>query len=148
MKVTKVALLISLCLTGIWANNNYLMISSSEIVKNQELQFARPFKPGAFKKKPKLFWQGGEILYQMDVKQKWPDGSLKHAIFHAFLPELTPTPNKLELKMSQDDFYDIPLTVDVNEFLKPEYDFDAKISIKKGEAFSVSARDMLENGFL
>src|SRR5436305_2485053 len=56
--------------------------------RNYPVQIGRPFLQGEIAHFPMAILDGAPVFTQADVKQRWPDGSVKHAILSFLIPEL------------------------------------------------------------
>jgi hypothetical protein len=64
--------------------------ASGRGLKNHPLVFGRPFKSGELKGKPALMVDGVLVESQADIEQRWPDGSVRFAVFSVVLPVVPP----------------------------------------------------------
>ena len=71
--------------------------------KNLPITFAQVFKQGDVPAGKYIALRNSNtttLPYQIDTKATYPDGSLKHAIISALIPEVSPSGNTLELYSS------------------------------------------------
>ena len=59
-------------------------------LKDHPLVFGRPFKSGELKGTPALMVDGVMVESQADIEQRWPDGSVRFAVFSVVLPVVPP----------------------------------------------------------
>jgi hypothetical protein len=112
---------------------------------NYPLQFARPFLQGEIRHYPQILVNGTPLTTQADVKQRWPDGSVKHAILSVLLPSLTANGSVTLTFQDQATGNNTPLAQ--GDMLGANYDFDAAIQIAAGgQTRTASARTMLTDG--
>jgi len=126
-------------------NSIALRDSSGHGKNNCPVRIARPFVRGEIKSAAQAVVDGRPIPTQCDVKTRWPDGSVQHAILSFVIPQV---PGGGSLKI---DFVNQPAAPDVDidkaQFLAPRFDFDAQIQITRaGKSEVVSARKMLTDG--
>ncbi|WP_457570433.1 hypothetical protein [Desulfovulcanus sp.] len=130
--------------------NDYLTITEQKGISstNYPVQIGRPFLKGEIKHYPQAIINGQPVLTQADVKCRWDDGSVKHAIISFLIPELKAN-DKLKISF-QDQLTgnndDYPTATDM---LSDSYNFDAQIELTNPDGtktVSASARDMLQSG--
>jgi len=113
-------------------------------VRNYPLQIGRPFRPGeiAAGACPVLDMAGTPIATQADVKNRWPDGSVRFAVLSAILPEVGGSAS-------------VPLAIRAGACTAPAAmtperllatDFEVELAIDGGAGGRVSARAMLAAG--
>lgn len=125
------------------ANTMTVTNKSSGAQTNYPLQFARPFMQGEIANYPQVLVNGVAVTTQADVKQRYSDGSVKHAIISLIIPSI-PASGALTLTFqNQSTGNNTPLTK--AEMLGSNYNFDATISatFANGTTGSASARAML-----
>lgn len=59
-------------------------------LSNYPVQVGRPFKVGEIQGFPQARLAGSAVATQADVKQRWGDGSVRHAIISFIIPSLAP----------------------------------------------------------
>ncbi len=107
------------------------------------VRIGRPFAAGEIARAPQAVRAGARVPTQADVKTRWPDGSVQHAVLSFVLPPLSGTATIGFA--DQPDAPGTPLTA--AEMLDPAYDFDAVLAIAlDGAVEQVSARAMLQAG--
>ncbi len=110
------------------------------------LQFGRPFLPGAIPDQPQALLNGVAQPTQADVKNRWPDGSVKFAVIAVVVPTL-PAGGSLSLTFRDQRAVSAPLTT--AQMLASMYNFVAFVNFKSpttGVTQTASARQMLQNG--
>lgn len=124
---------------------NYITITSSRNEVNYPVQIARPFIPGKIPNYPQAVIEGLPVVTQSDVKCRWADGSVKHAIISFILPSVRA---KAPVKVSfQNQTIDPNTGFESKNNMLNNYNFDAvmHISNASNESASASARTMLIN---
>lgn len=107
------------------------------------IQIGRPFLEGEITDFPQVMQSGVEIPTQVDIKQRHPDGSVKHAIISFILASLPANSSKTFTFANKTTSDNTPLTQ--NDMLS--YDnFNAHMVFKSPEKESVTAKEMLANG--
>jgi len=126
-------------------NTVTLTNKSGAVQSNYPLQFARPFMPGEIQNFPQVLINGTAVTTQADVKQRYSDGSVKHAIISVVVPSI-PTTGSVKLTFrNQSTGNNTPLSKD--QMLDSGYNFDATIGITSGGVTkTASARQMLSDG--
>lgn len=110
------------------------------------VQFARPFVQGEIPNFPTVYINGQSVPTQADVKLRWPDGSVKHAILSFLVPTFQANSTITLTFGNKTESNNTPLTAAQME--DPGYDFDAQIILmNSGTNKSVSALNMLQNGY-
>lgn len=111
--------------------------SSQPAVTNYPLQFARPFLQGAIPSgfAPTVTIGGMAIPTQADIKQRWADGSVKHAVIACIVPSI-PAGGNVTLGFALGPTNNAPLTA--TQMLDASYDFEAELSVA-GPAMVIGA---------
>lgn len=128
------------------ASNQIIMRNQSpQTLTNYPFQFGRPFLQGEIKAFPVVYANDTPIPTQTDIKQRWPDGSVRFAIVSVVIDALEPNAT-MTLKFGEQSTSDnTPLTT--AEMLDPVFDFDAQMALTSGgQTVSASARKMLTDG--
>jgi hypothetical protein len=129
------------------ANTITITNKSGGVITNYPLQFGRPFIAGAIADQPQVVINGAPILTQADVKNRYPDGSVKFAVIAVMIPTLPATGSLTLTFRNQTATNNTPLTQ--AQMLDPRYAFNAQIVLKNattGTMLAASARTMLQNG--
>jgi hypothetical protein len=131
--------------TGMVANTMTVRERSGATQTRYPLQFARPFMPGEIPDVPQVLVNGAPIPTQADVKQRYPDGSVRHAVIAVVIPTI-PAHGAVTLSFRNERAgNNTPLTT--AEMLDAKYGFEAEIHIAGGgQSRTASARTMLQNG--
>jgi hypothetical protein len=110
------------------------------------LQFGRPFRQGEIPGSPQVVADGVPLPTQADVKSRWPDGSVRHAVLSVILPRLRAGQTVEFGFRSQTDA--LPGVGETSSgMLSDRYDFDATMALGAGERrVTASARDMVAAG--
>lgn len=111
---------------------------------NYPIQIGRPFAPGEIAQFPQAVIDGTPVVTQADVKQRWPEGSVKHAILSFLIPALTAHSTVTVTFRNKDTGNNIPLTP--AEMLADDFNFDAVMELTNEMTQTVSARTMIQNG--
>jgi hypothetical protein len=125
---------------------NTLTISDVSGVSQTDrvVSVARPFRPGEIWRGVRASVGGRLLVTQTDVKNRWPDGSLKFAVVSFAIPTL---PAFASVTVGLEDHAGMdgpPLSQEA--MLDPSFDFDATIEMRGGSIRTVSARRMLAAG--
>lgn len=128
-------------------DTNFVTVTNphSSVLENYPLQFARPFVAGEISQFPQLVLNGQPIPTQADVKQRHPDGSVRHAIISAVIPQIA-AGAALKLSFVNQATGRQQGAPDKAAMLAANYNFDATIEAKFADLplHAVSARAMLE----
>ncbi|HEY1756096.1 MAG TPA: Ig-like domain-containing protein [Bryobacteraceae bacterium] len=112
---------------------------------NYPEQVGRPFVDGEISNYPVAIVNGFPLFTQADVKNRYPDGSVKFAILSFLLPTLPANGSVTVAFGNQSTGNNTPLTQ--AQMLDPSFNFDAQMLLTSGSAAqSASARTMLTNG--
>ncbi len=128
-------------------DSNFVTLTNPQnrMVQNYPLQFARPFVAGEINEFPQLMLNGQLLPTQADVKQRHPDGSVRHAIISAVIPEIAAAAS-VKLSFVNQTSGRQQGAPDKTVMLGANYNFDATIEAKFADSArqSVSARAMLQ----
>lgn len=123
------------------ANTVILVNKGTTTAINYPLQIGRPFKQGEIMNYPQVAIGNIGLFTQAEVKQRWPDGSVKHAIISVIIPSL-PVNSTTTLRFAnQTTGNNTALTK--TQMLSSNFDFDATMDL--GASGTSSARTMLQN---
>ena len=115
---------------------------STEI--NRFVSVPRFFRQGDIPQFAQAVVNGAGILTQCDVKNRWPDGSLKFAIISFILPNLSQAGTQVSFQNQATGNNTGGLVQ--TDMLDPAYDFDGVIQISGSASHNISARTMLQAG--
>ena len=124
---------------------------SGATTRNYPVQIGRPFLAGEIPDYPQAVLSDGPVATQADVKERWPDGSVKHAVLSFLIPELK-SGARVKVTFQDQPTGNNTAILDKNLMLNAAFDFDASIGLtgntKAGDAaaLSASARKMLADG--
>ena len=107
------------------------------------VQFGRSFVEDDIQNFPQVMIDGIKINTQADVKQRYHNGSVKHAIISFILAELPANSSKTVNFVNTTQNNNEPLTK--QQMLSTDYFFDATMKFYFPEEKTVLARQMLEN---
>ncbi len=112
---------------------------------NYPVQIARPFVQGEIQNFPQAIVNGNSVFTQADVKQRWSDGSVKHAIISFLIPNLSANGTVQITFRNQTTGNNSPY-LNSSDMLQANYDFDAQMELNNGSTtISASARTMVQN---
>ncbi len=125
---------------------NFLLIEPSQKEKklaNYPIQIARPFIKGEIHHYPQAYLDELPLITQADVKCRWDDGSVKHAILSFIAPEIKEN-SKITFRNQKtgnnDDF-------ESKERILIHYNFEACMKIRTQDHHKkISAREMIKSG--
>lgn len=152
MKKIAILALTSVLFLGVFgtvsAASNTMVIEEKGGVttSNYPMQFARPFTQGEIYSYPQVLLDGTPLTTQADVKQRYSDGSVKHAIISFLIPNLVANSVHTITFRAQATGNNTPLST--FDMLDSKYNFDAviKMATTSSATRSASARNMLESG--
>jgi hypothetical protein len=137
-------LLSSLLPASVWAQ----VVDSLKIAEqmgvttaNYPIQLGRPFIQGEIANFPQAILNGTPVATQADVKQRWPDGSVKHAIISFLIPNLTAYQTVTVTFQNQASGNNAPLSP--AQMLGANFNFDAQMQLTNGSTITADARAML-----
>ncbi len=90
------------------------------------VQLARPFLAGEIPQFPQALIDGAPVLTQADVKQRYDDGSVKHAIISFLIPRLGSRDSVTVTFQNHPDGNNTPLRKD--QMLAADFNFDARMT--------------------
>jgi hypothetical protein len=127
------------------ANAITLRDASGDGVRDYPVRIGRPFLHGEIPGAPQAVVDGTPLPTQADIKTRWPDGSVKHAVLSFIVPRIA-SRGRVEVAFkNQQVTANAPLGS--AQMLASEFDFEAAMRIMRdGQTQSVSAREMLANG--
>ena len=110
---------------------------------NYPVQIGRPFIKGEILDFPQAVVNGSLITTQANVKQRYNDGSVKHAIISFILESLPANANKTISFVNQKNSNNTPLTK--ADMLSDDFEFDAKMVFSFPKEKIITAREILIN---
>ena len=127
--------------------SNVLVIhdTSGDSQSNRPVSLARPFRKGDIQNFAQAVIDGTPVLTQNDVKNRWPDGSLKFAIISFVIPNLSSN-GSVEVKLVNQSSSHNTGFLSKSDMLNSNYNFDGTIRMAGAATKSISARQILENG--
>jgi hypothetical protein len=116
---------------------------------NYPIQIGRPFLQGEVATFPQALVNGTAVPTQSDVKQRYSDGSVKHAIISFLIPLLTANSTAVITFQNQPSSGNTPMTPE--QMLDPSLNFEATMQLTAPNCSgcstkTVSARNMLSAG--
>ncbi len=128
------------------ALQNVVTITETEgiAVTNYPLRFASPFLPGEISPFPLVLVDGTAVPTQANIKQRYSDGSVKHAILSVIIPSIAANGTVKLTFTSQQSAQDTPLSQAA--MLDAKFNFDATMDLTAATTVTASARTMLQNG--
>jgi hypothetical protein len=121
--------------------------NSGATVSNYPVQIGRPFVKGEFPngQLPQAFLGSTPLQTQVDVKSRWPDQSLKHAILSFLIPTFATGQSYTVTLSPGSTVGNTPLAQ--TQMLAASFSFDAQLQLTSGSTTkTASARTMLANG--
>jgi hypothetical protein len=119
--------------------------TSGKTQSNRPVSVARAFRQGEIIQFAQASINDKAVLTQCDVKNRWPDGSLKYAIVSFVVPNL-PGKGSVMISFSNQLSGNNTGYAAKNDLLSQDYDFDATIEMRSDSTQSVSAREMVAKG--
>ncbi len=127
--------------------NTITITNAGAAASNYPVQIGRPFVQGEIPngQLPQAFSGGNALPTQVDVKNRWPDGSLKHAVLSFLLPTFSAGQAYTITFSPGSTVGNTPLTQ--AQMLTAGFNFDAQIQLTGGATTkTATARTMLTNG--
>ena len=126
-------------------NGIVLRDQSGAGARQYPLRLGRPFAQGEIRNAPQAVLGGQALPTQAEVKTRWPDGSVQHAVLSCIVPHI-PADGRVAVR-----FADQPATagaaLGAAAMLDSRFDFDIAIRLTAaGQQRVVRARQMLEAG--
>src|SRR5262245_33931082 len=109
------------------ANQILIKVPDGVLQINYPLQFGRPFLKGAIPNYPQVLINGVPTLTQADVKNRYPDGSVKFAVISTVIPAIPVGSSILITFRDQPSGNNTPLTQ--TQMLDSSYNFDAQMML-------------------
>ena len=112
---------------------------------NYPMQIGRPFMPGEVPNYPQVRVNGVAVVTQADVKQRYTDGSVKHAILTFLIPQLPANGSVIITFRDQLTGNNAPFLSSA-DMLQGNFDFEASMELNDGNSIvTASARNMVQN---
>jgi len=128
------------------STNTVTIHNTSGVVQtNRPVSIARPTKQGGIPQCYSASVGGTSLLTQTDIKNRWPDGSVKFAIVSFVVPSL-PANGSVTVSFSNQANCNNTGYLTQSQMLDSSYNFDAVIDMAGSQSASVSARQMLADG--
>jgi len=112
---------------------------------NRPVSIARAFREGEIRNFVQASISNHPLLTQCDVKNRWPDGSLRYAVVSFVIPSL-PAKASVVVTFSNQISGNNAGYATQDNLLDPSYDFDAIIEIASNSTQRISGREMLNKG--
>jgi hypothetical protein len=126
-------------------NRIMLRDASGSGIRDYPVRIGRPFVTGEIRSLPQAVLGNTKLPTQADVKTRWPDGSVQHAILSFVVPHIPAAGSVVIGFVDQEPAAAAPMSA--KEMLDRGFDFDAVLQIaQQHETRSASARAMLEAG--
>lgn len=126
---------------------NFITIrEKAGVTTNQyPIQLGRPFVPGEIPNFPQAVVDGTPVTTQADVKARWSDGSVKHAILSFYLPSLAANSTATVNFVNQASGNNAG-ALSKTDMLGTAFDFEAAMQLTSGSTTqNASARSLLSN---
>ena len=139
-------LLLGVATPLITASGNGIVIAdiSGSPQANSPETITRFFKQGEIPHYAQAIVNGAHLLTQCDVKNRWPDGSLKFAIISFILPDVDSSGVLVTFQDQETGNNTGYLTQ--SKMLEPAYNFDATMTLAGITRSTIRARDILSGG--
>ena len=126
------------------AATNSLTITekAGRTTNNYPIQIGRPFVRSEIPNFPQALVNGTAVTTQADVKTRWPDGSVKHAILTFLIPTLNANSTVAVTFRNQTSGNNSGYLRRA-QMLGRAFDFDAVMALTNGGSLTASARSML-----
>ena len=112
---------------------------------NRPVTIPRAFREGEIANFAQASISDHPLLTQCDVKNRWPDGSLRYAIISFVVPNL-PAKASVVVSFSNQTSGNNGGYATRDNLLDPSFDFDATIEMTANSTQRISAREMLNKG--
>ncbi|MCK6554766.1 hypothetical protein L6Q96_09335 [Candidatus Binatia bacterium] len=116
---------------GAVTNSLTITEKAGSTTTNYPIQLGRPFVQGEIAGFPQAMVDGTPVLTQADVKTRWPDGSVKHAVLTFLVPTLEADSTVTVTFRNQTSGNNTGL-LDKAGMLDPAYDFEAAMVLSAG----------------
>jgi len=109
---------------------------------NRPVSISRPFVPGEIANFAQASIDNTQLPTQCDVKNRWPDGSLKFAIVSFVIPSIPPS-GSVVVSFSNQGSGNNTCFLTKSDMLAAGYNFDGQIQLMGNNSHSISARSIL-----
>lgn len=131
--------------------NNTVTVTEVEglLINNHPMQIGRPFRKGEIMDYPQVLINNVPVLTQANVKTRWEDGSVKHAILNFIIPSIKPYSTTILSFQNQTNGHHTGSLTNT-EMLDTRFNFDATIELTNAsnQVITSSARQILQNGHI
>ncbi len=127
------------------ANTVTVFDTSGTTQADRLVSMGRPFREGEIQNFAQALVDGAPVPTQCDVKNRWPDGSVRFAIVTFVIPQLLPSGSVLVAFVNRPGVH-AGGALTQQEMVAPEFDFDGTIEMIGPTTETVSARAMLATG--
>src|SRR5580700_4649919 len=114
---------------------------SRAVQTNRPISIARPFVQGEIHDFAQALINGSPLPTQCDVKNRWPDGSLKFAIVSFLVPSI-PSKGSVTIAFSNQPSGNNTGFLTKADMLSPAYNFDGQILLTGTASHHISARSL------
>ena len=137
-------LILTLLCQLVFAQSNTITIREKAGVttKQYPIQIGRAFVQGEIPNFPRAMLGSTALTTQADVKTRWPDGSVKHAVLTFYLPTLNAN-STVTISFANQTSGNNTGFLTKREMLASKLNFDARMELTNGSTVSASAREML-----
>ena len=144
--ITAVGLLILTGPGSLWAVTNSLSIKeiAGVTTANYPIQIGRPFVAGEIANYPQALVNGTPVLTQADIKQRWSDGSVKHAVLAFLIPTLSSGQTVTVTFQNQSSGNNTAQSLGAMQ--GANFNFGAQMQLTNGSTITADARTMLNAG--
>jgi hypothetical protein len=109
---------------------------------SRPISIPRPFVEGEIRNLAQASLEGTALATQCDVKNRWPDGSLKFAVVSFIIPRI-PARGSIVVSFSDQASGNDAGYLTQPDMLSAAYNFDGQIQLKGAVSHSISARSIL-----
>jgi hypothetical protein len=127
------------------ANTVQIFDTSGSTQTNRAVSLSRPFSQGEISSFAQAIVNGTPVLTQCDVKNRWPDGSLKFAVVSFVVPSL-PSGGSVTVSFSNQGTGNNAGFLTQAQMLASGFGFDGTIEMTGASTQTVSARTILAAG--
>jgi hypothetical protein len=114
-------------------------------VRNRTISIGRAFRSGEHPAFVRALVDGAPVLTQTDVKNRWPDGSLRFAVVSFVLPRIL-SGQSLSVRFESNAAGNNEGYLSSAAMLDPRFDFETIVRMIGARTQQISAREMLTSG--